>query len=90
MDQKALFKQMIDFQKAAFDNSFNAMATLQEQSEKMVKTFLDQAVWLPEEGKKAIQNWLDAYKGGRDKFKQAVEQNFEKVDAYFSGENSTK
>jgi len=85
MDQKKMFKQMIDFQKATFDNSFNAMTALQEQSEKMVSAFLDQATWLPAEGKKAIRNWIDAYNDGREKFKNAVEQNFAKVDAYFSG-----
>jgi hypothetical protein len=84
MDQKQLFKQMIDFQKATFDNSFNAMTSLQEQGEKMMNTFLSQATWLPEEGKKAVTNWIDAYQEGRDKFKEAVEENFNKVETYFS------
>jgi polyhydroxyalkanoate synthesis regulator phasin len=85
MDQKQLFKQMLDFQKATFDNSFKAMATLQEQGEKMVDTFLQQATWLPEEGKKAVNNWINAYREGREKYREAVEQNFEKVEAYFAG-----
>ena len=84
MDQKQLFKQMLDFQKTSFDNSFNAMTTLQEQGEKIVNNFLDQAVWLPEEGKKAVHNWLNAYKEGREKFKDAIEENFKKVEKYFS------
>lgn len=75
---------MIDFQKATFDNSFSAMSALQEQGEKMVNVFLDQANWLPEEGRKAVSNWIDAYKEGRGKFKEAVEENFEKVEEYFS------
>jgi len=85
MDQKQMFKQMIDFQKSTFDNSFNAMSTLQEQGEKMVETFLDQAAWLPEDGKKAVSGWLGTYKEGRSKFKEAVEKNFEKVEKYFAG-----
>ncbi len=85
MDQKQMFKQMIDFQKSTFDNSFNAMSNLQEQGEKMVQTFVEQAAWLPEEGKKAVSGWITAYKDGRIKFKEAVEKNFEKVDKYFSG-----
>ena len=84
MDQKQLFKQMIDFQKTTFDNSFNAMTTLQEQSEKMLSAFLGQAAWLPEEGKKAVSDWINTYKDGRVKFKEAVESNFEKVESYFS------
>ncbi len=85
MDQKVLFKQMIDFHKATFDNSFNAMTTLQEQGEKMVGMFLDQAAWLPEEGKKIIREWTDTYKKGRLEFRKNVEAQFEKVENYFGG-----
>ncbi|QTA88717.1 hypothetical protein [Desulfonema magnum] len=84
MDQKILFKQMIDFQKATFDNSFKAMSTLQEQGEQMVSMFLEQAPWLPPEGKKAIAEWLGTYKKGRDSFKETVETNFSKVEAFFA------
>jgi len=80
-----MFKQMLNFQKTTFDNSFQAMSTLQEQGEKMVSTFLDQATWLPGEGKKAISDWLKAYQEGRSKFKSAIEDNFAKVEDYFSG-----
>ncbi len=83
MDQKMLFKQMIDFQKATFDNSFKAMTTLQEQGEKMVSSFLEQAQFLPEEGKKAISDWIEAYRKGRDEFRNTVEKNFGKVQEYF-------
>ena len=85
MNQKALFKQMIDFQKTTFDNSFNAMASLQEQGEKMVGIFLEQASWLPDEGKKTIRDWTDAYKKGRIDFKKNVEEHFKRVEEYFGG-----
>jgi len=51
MDQKQIAQQMIQFNKTAFDNSFNAMTMVYEQNEKMVGTFLAQATWLPEDGK---------------------------------------
>jgi hypothetical protein len=89
MDQKMLFKQMIDFQKATFDNSFSAMSTLQEQGEKMVTMFLDQAPWLPQEGRKAITDWVEAYKRGRDTFKETVETNFSKVQEFFESKEKT-
>jgi hypothetical protein len=47
-----MLKQMLDFNKTAFDNIFKAMLTIGEQNEKMVNTFLTQATWIPEEGKK--------------------------------------
>ena len=52
MDQKTIAKQMLQFNKTAFDNSFNALNMVYEQNNKMITTFLDQAVWMPAEGKR--------------------------------------
>lgn len=84
MDQKMIMKQMIDFNKATFDNSFNGMVMLQEQTEKMVNTFIEQAAWLPEEGKKAINDWIQAYKKGCNDYKKAVDENFKKVEDFLA------
>ena len=84
MEPEKMAKQMIDFHKATFDNSFNAMVMLQDQTEKMVNTFLGQATWLPDEGTRAIDEWLKAYKKGREDFKKLVDENFEKVESFFS------
>ena len=84
MDQKKLFKQMIDFNKSAFENSFNAMVMLQEQAERAANTIIDQATWLPEDGRKAIQDWADSYKKGRDDFKKLIDENYSRVEAYFA------
>lgn len=86
MDQKKMFKQMLDFNKSAFENSFNAIIMLQEQAERMGGTILDQATWLPEEGRKAVKDWIDAYKKGREEFKAMVDENYKRVEAYFEGE----
>ena len=83
-DQKQIAKQMIQFNKTAFDNSFKAMSMVYEQNEKMVGTFLDQAAWLPPEGKKAISDWINAYKKGSDDIKKAVEDQYAKVEDFFS------
>jgi hypothetical protein len=79
-----MFKQMITFNKTAFDNSFNALVTLQEQTEKMVNTFLDQATWLPEEGKKVTLDWIQAYKKGCEDFKTVVDENFKRVEDFIA------
>ena len=84
MDSSKIAKQMIDFQKTTFDNTFNAMVLLQEQAETMANTVLDQATWMPEEGRKAINDWVKAYKKGREEFKKVVDDNFKKVEDFFS------
>ena len=88
MEPNVMLKQMLDFNKTAFDNSFNAMLTIQEQNAKMVDTFMEQATWMPEEGKKVIRNWVDSYKKGCEDFKKAANENFKKVDDFFAGQTS--
>jgi hypothetical protein len=90
MDQQKMFKQMMEFQKATFDNSFNAMAKLQEQGESMLETMLGQAPWLPEEGRKAVKEWVKAYQKGRNDFKKAVDAGYEKVEEYFTAFDAKK
>lgn len=84
MDPKALFKQMVEFNKTLLDNSFNAMVTLQEQTERMAKAMLEQATWLPPEGTKVINEWVNSYKKGRDDFKALVDQSFKKVEDFLA------
>ena len=84
MEPKVIAKQMIDFQKTAFDNTFDAVVMFQNQTEKMANTMLEQASWLPEEGKKAIKEWGNMYKKGRDNFKKTVDENFKKAQDMFS------
>jgi hypothetical protein len=79
-----MFKQMVTFTKTAFDNSFNALVTLQEQTEKMVNGFLEQATWLPEEGKKVTLDWIQAYKKGCEDFKKVVDENFKRVEDFIA------
>ena len=83
MDQKKIAQQMIQFNKTALDNSFNAMAMVYEQNERMAETFLSQATFLPEEGKKAVKDWLSSYRTGCDNLKKMVDDNYSKVESYF-------
>jgi hypothetical protein len=90
MDPKQIAKQMSQFNKAAFDNTFSAMTVLQEQMEKMVNNYLEQSPWMPAEGKKAITDWIKAYKQGREGFKATVDDNYRKVEEYFAGADNGK
>ncbi len=83
MDQKAMVKQILDFNKSALDNAYKAMCLLQEQSEKMSQATLEQASWLPEEGKKVVNDLSAAYKKGRDDFKKSIDEAFKKAEEYF-------
>lgn len=84
MEPLKLAKQIIDFNKATFDNGFNAMVLIQEQMEKTQNTFLEQAAWFPEEGRKALYEWVSTCRKGRENFKTVVEDGFKKVESYFA------
>jgi hypothetical protein len=85
IDNKEMLKQVIQFNKTTFfDNALKAMKMSQEQGEKMLKTMLDQATWMPAEGKKAVNDWLKAYKKGIDDFKSVMDEQYEKLEDFLS------
>jgi len=83
MEQAKVTRQMIEFYKTTFDNTFNAMMILQEQTEKMVGLFLEQSPWFPKEGKGAVNEWVKTYKRGRDAYKISVDESYKKVNEFF-------
>jgi|WetSurMetagenome_2_1015567.scaffolds.fasta_scaffold1828424_1 hypothetical protein len=89
MNQQQMTMEMIKFNKSVLDNTFNAISTIQDQSEKIFTTFMDKANWLPDDGKKAINDWIAAYKRGRTDFKMATDAKYEKVANYFMKQTDT-
>ncbi|RPJ01128.1 MAG: hypothetical protein EHM36_13795 [Deltaproteobacteria bacterium] len=88
MDTK-MVKQVIEFQKAAFDNTFNVISMLQDQTEKTFHTFLEGGMSpMPEEGKKILNEWTESFKKGREEFKKVMDDGFKRVENYFARENA--
>jgi hypothetical protein len=83
MEQKQVFKQMIDFNQTTFNNAFDAVVLLQDQFEKVANTALDQIPGLPAEGRKAIENYAESFKEGRKNFKQQIDNGFEQAEKLF-------
>ncbi len=80
-------KQVIDFQKATFDNTFSAITMLQDQAEKATSMLLQASAWpIPEEGKKMLNEWIQTFKKGRDEYKKAVDENFKRMESFFCQE----
>lgn len=85
MEQFNAIKQMVQFNKNAFDHGYNTMEMLRKQNEKITNSYLDQAAWLPEEGKKAVNEWMQLYKKGCDDFKKTADQNYKNLEQLFAG-----
>lgn len=84
MDQKTMVKQVFDVQRNTFDNFYKSMITIQDQTEKSVNFFLERSPWMPEESKNMIMEWEKMYKKGRDDFKRAVDDGYNKMESYLA------
>ncbi len=85
MDQSVFIKQFVDFNKNTFNNMLNAMELFQKQSERMTASLLEQATWVPGDTKKAIKDWNNSVRKGREDFKKIVDENLSKVEDLFKG-----
>ncbi|HPC47399.1 MAG TPA: hypothetical protein PLW83_05095 [Deltaproteobacteria bacterium] len=81
---KDMVKQVIQFYKTTFDNSFSTMVMLQEQAEKLMTTFMDQAPWMNDEARRVLDQWTSVYRKGRDDYKKAMDEGYKKVEEFFS------
>ena len=83
MDSQEIVQQMIDLHKTSFDNFFSLMVMIQDQTEKLLRHFLDNTPGISDEGKKVIDQWTNEYKKNRDNFKKTIDNGYEKVEAFF-------
>ena len=84
MDPKKMLKQMVAFNKTTFENSLKSIALVQEQTDQMTKAMVDQAAWLPDEGKKALDSLATAKKNAFDNFKTTMDDYFKKAEEFLS------
>jgi polyhydroxyalkanoate synthesis regulator phasin len=83
MEKKEIVKQMIDLHKASFENYFSIMVMLQDQTENLLKPFVDNVPGINDECKKVMDNWVSEYKKNRDEFKKVIDSGYAKVEAFF-------
>ena len=78
MEPKTIAKQMIDFQKSAFDNTFNAMVMFQEQAERMGKLFSHPRE-VGEEARAAVVEITQATQATLDDFSKGLDERFRQL-----------
>jgi hypothetical protein len=82
MDQNQRFRQMLEFNQAAFNNALLGITLVQEHAE-LVARELSKASWLTEEGRAAIDEWVQTYRQGCVDFKKLMNGKFCKVESFF-------
>ena len=83
MEQQQGLKQMIEMNKAAFDNTFNAVVMMQDQTNSLFLRWLDMSTWMPPEGKKVFTQMSENIVKSRNDFKSMADENFRKASEYF-------
>lgn len=83
MEPGNITKQMLKYQKTLFQNSFDAMVMVQDQTETLTNSFMEQLPGTTDETKKAIQSTMDFNKKAREDLKEAMEDWYSKLDNLF-------
>jgi len=83
MDQRQTVKQILEFNKSAFDNVFNSLSILQDETESCITRFMEKSNLILPEGKKIIGQMSDSYRKGRSDLRSMADENYRKVYEYF-------
>ena len=89
MEYNQITKQAIDFQKTAFNSWYNAVTMVQDQAAVAVETMMNQISLVPEDGRQAIKNWLNACQAERNRFKSYVEDSFSGLEKHLAPQSKS-
>lgn len=82
MEAPKIAKQMIGFQRAMFNNTFNAINIIQTNSENMMNSFFKQFPWMTDETRKPLNDSVVFLKESNSSIQKLVDEglnNFEKM-----------
>jgi len=89
MNTTQIPKQLIEFNKMTIDNTLNAILLMQDQSRRIASGVIEKAAWIPEDGKKAINDWMSSYTKGVEGVKSASDKSYKMMSNLFDkGEES--
>lgn len=75
-------KQVLEFQKAAFENGYNAIVALQERQLELADRMIGQIPNMPDEARDLMQTWRGTAEDGQRQFKNTVDGSFAAATAY--------
>ncbi|MGD9009609.1 MAG: hypothetical protein PVG41_16915 [Desulfobacteraceae bacterium] len=82
MEDYQITKQAFDFQKGVFSSWCDVFSILHDQADLTVDMVLNQASWIPDEGRQVILNWVSACKNEGDRYKAYVEESYSGLEKY--------
>ena len=75
-------RRMLDFQKRAFDTTFDMVVRMQERREEAVGNWVENADRIPAEAKSLMQEWTRLGQESRNAYRTAVETSFGLANSY--------
>jgi hypothetical protein len=79
-----LLKQTLQSGRSIFESNFDAIQSLQAQTEKLVTAWLDQSPWATQETRNAVDKWTETCRNGQNQFKTAIDTNFNTLEGLLS------
>ena len=89
MENTELIKEVVNTNRTLFDQAFNAGVAIQDETERAVNTFMNNAAWVNKDAKNYISNLSDVYKQERDKLKGLVDEGFNNAERLLEGQNNS-
>ena len=82
METNLIAKQTLQIYCAALTQTLDAALAVQDQSQKTLDILLDQSSVVPQEGKRAINDWLDACRQQTSAMKSVIDEGFKPFNVY--------
>jgi len=73
-------KNLIQFQRTIFNNTYSAIATLQDHTVKISLNIISNLPWYPDEARKALTEAFDLYEETRENVKKNIDDTFLKLE----------
>ncbi len=83
MQRNPIAKQTLQLYHAALTQTLDAAIAVQNQSQKTLEIFLDQSPVVPHEGKRAMNEWLEACRHQTTAIRSVIEEGFRPFNLYY-------
>jgi hypothetical protein len=81
-------KHIIRIQKTVLNNALETQALMQTQGERTTRALLDQAVWMPDAGRRLWEGWVSDLETGRTAFQTLMNAHWDLMDGFLAPQDT--
>jgi hypothetical protein len=79
-DPKSMGEEVLKFMKSSFEATFDNVIKIQDLNEKMLKEMAEKGKEMQSETAKAVEDFIENSKKGRDDYRKVVEDGFKRME----------